>query len=97
MITKEMIRDGIKNGRVAFVGDPNMGSGTVCEIGDGCSSNWFYFGGQTAEETNPREFLQNANMEDIISNIYDVLQDFAQSDDVYGDEYHFYEAVLRGE
>lgn len=40
MITEDMVREGIRNGSVRFVKDPNMEHGTVCQIGD----NWFYFG-----------------------------------------------------
>ena len=43
-ITKEDIANGITDGIVRFIVDPNMEEGTVCEIGE----NWFYFGGQTA-------------------------------------------------
>ena len=34
MITENMVREGIRNGSVRFVRDPNMDHGTVCQIGD---------------------------------------------------------------
>ena len=40
VITKEMIKTGIKAKLVVFAEDPNSDHGTVCRIGDG----WFYFG-----------------------------------------------------
>ena len=51
MITEDMVREGIRNGSVRFVRDPNMDHGTVCQIGD----NWFYFGHLKAEELDPDE------------------------------------------
>ena len=33
MITEDMVREGIRNGSVRFVKDPNMEHGTVCQIG----------------------------------------------------------------
>lgn len=41
IITKEMIKSGIKAGLFTFAPDPNADRGTVCKIGD----VWFYFGG----------------------------------------------------
>lgn len=90
MITKAMIRDGIKSGKVGFVVDPNMDHGTVCKIGD-C---WFYFGGLEAEQENPDDYTAHVPQEDIIDEIFDVLDEFHQLDD-FVDEYNYYEAVLR--
>ena len=49
-----MVREGIRNGSVRFVRDPNMDHGTVCQIGD----NWFYFGHLKAEELDPDEYVK---------------------------------------
>ena len=62
MITKELIKEGIRENLVKFVVDPNMESGTVCQIGD----SWFYFGGMTAEEINPSEYLRDMSEDDIV-------------------------------
>ena len=51
MITEDMVRSGIREHLITFIVDPNMGSGTVCSIGD----SWFYFGGQEAEDAAPEE------------------------------------------
>lgn len=85
MITKADIKNGILNGSIKFIVDPNMESGTVCSIGD----YWFYFGGIEAEEINPEEYLDNVPIEDIANEIYDALESM---DD---DECGYYEAILR--
>lgn len=53
MITEDMVRSGIREHLITFIVDHNMGSGTVCSIGD----SWFYFGGQEAEDAAPEEYL----------------------------------------
>lgn len=88
MITKEKIKIGLKNGTIRIVESPNE-DGTVCQIGE----NWFYFGGQTAEEMSPEEYLKNVPHEDIIREIYDVLEEFLK-DKSFVDEYLYYDAVL---
>lgn len=90
MITKKMIKDGIENGTVKFVVDPNLESGTVCQIG----LSWFYFGGLPAEEMDPEDYLKAVPVDVIVMDIYDVLQDFLKSEFTY-DEYRFYEAMLQ--
>ena len=87
-ITKDMLRNGIKHGVIRFVIDPNMESGTVCKIED----NWFYFGGETAEDMDPEEYLKAVPQEDIINEIFDVLEDFKFENE---DEYMYYLCVLR--
>lgn len=89
MITKEKIKIGLKNGTIRIVESPNE-DGTVCQIGE----NWFYFGGQTAEEMSPEEYLKNVPLEDIIREIYDALQDFLKQDENSVNEYLYYDAVL---
>ncbi len=89
MITKELIKEGIRENLVKFVVDPNMESGTVCQIGD----SWFYFGGMTAEEINPSEYLRDMSEDDIVEVIFSTLEDF-RKDKYAKDEYDYYEAVL---
>lgn len=89
MITKEKIRSGIREHLVSFCVDPNMESGTVCQIGD-C---WFYFGGITAAEMNPNEFVANVPVEDIVDEVFETLEDF-RGDEELKDEYDYYDAVL---
>lgn len=89
MITKNKITSGIKENLVSFIIDPNMESGTVCQIGD----SWFYFGGLTAEEMSPNEYAANIPVEDIAQEIFDVLDDF-RKDEELRDEYDYYDAVL---
>lgn len=91
MISAKQIREGIDNGVVRFIVDPNMQSGTVCTIGD----SWFYFGGETAEAETPKDYLEHVPVEDIVGEIMDVLNDFYAHSDTFGDEYRYYEAILR--
>ncbi len=89
MITKNLIRDGIRAKLVQFVVDPNLESGTVCQIGD----SWFYFGGLTAEELSPDEYVAEVPEDDIVNEIFEVLDDF-RKDKELKDEYDYYEAIL---
>lgn len=91
MITEAMVSEGIRNGSIRFVKDPNSEHGTVCQIGD----NWFYFGGETAEEMQPEEYLKAVPIEDAASEVFGMLDDFAWARDEFGDEYAYYEAYLR--
>ena len=88
MITKQMISQGLKEGCVNLIVDPNMQSGTVCKIGE----YWFYFGGLTAEELEPDEYEKEIPHEDLVDNIADVLEAFRED---YADEYNYYEAYLQ--
>ena len=65
----DLINKGIDKGLVEFIVDPNFGVGTVCQIG----GNWFYFGGETAEEESPAEYLAHVPKEDIVREIMDAL------------------------
>lgn len=88
MITKEKIRAGLKEHLIALEVDPNMGSGTVCRIG----AWWFYFGGETAEELNPDEFLKCVPEDDIVDEIFEALESFRQ-DEECANEYEYYDAT----
>lgn len=87
LITKEMIKHGIENGKITF---KNKDDGTVCSIGQ----NWFYFGGQTADENTQEEYLKVVPMDDIIDSIYDTLSDFYTVPE-FRDEYFYYYFVLK--
>lgn len=88
MITKEMIKQGIDQGVIKFIIDPNIDEGTVCRIGEG----WFYFGGVTAEGMNPEEYLKEVSVNDIVDEIYRVLKD--NSGRMLKSERKYYEAYL---
>lgn len=79
MITREMLRLGLERGLVKLIVDPNMESGTVCQIGD----NWFYFGGATAEEMGPHEYKNTIPIDDIINEIFEVLVSFHMDEGFY--------------
>ncbi len=95
MITKEKIRKGISQGIIRFITEPGnveagIKTGTVCAIGE----HWFYFGGQTAEDETPDEFLKNADIEDVINDVFTVLEDFRTHESIFGHEYGYYDAIL---
>ena len=92
MITKYMITEGIRNQVIQFVQDPNMEFGTVCQIGD----DWFYFGGMTAEELEPSEYLSVVSLDSVIDDVYNALESF-RTNRTFRDEYDYYESVLMTE
>lgn len=91
-ITKKMIQDGIKRGIVQIVKNPLQAHGSVCQIGE----HWFYFGGYTADDEDPEEFLANSFTDSTIDDIYDAVEGFNDSDDesMY-DEYCYYLCYLK--
>ena len=90
MITPQMIEDGLDSGAVSIVDSPNE-DGAVCQIGP---QWWFYFGGQTAEQSTAADYVKNVPRADIVREIMDTLNDFRE-DPSYQDEYGYYEAFLR--
>lgn len=90
MITKEMIEAGYKAGIVELCESPND-DGVVCKIGE----IWFYFGGLTAEESTVEEYKNCVPEEDIVDEIYGVLDDFRKDGEEFLDEYLYYECFLR--
>ena len=90
MITLNMIKEGYEKGIVKIIMSPHD-DGVVCSIGD----NWFYFGGMTAEECKTtEEYTTNVPQEDIVREIFDVLDDFRIQDE-FEDEYHYYMFYLQ--
>lgn len=90
-ITPGLIKQGIKQGLVRFIKDPNAESGTVCAIGE----HWFYFGGQTAEELAPETYLEAVGIHDTIQEIVETLDDFKAAGGSMADEYAYYDHFLR--
>ena len=90
MITPQMIADGLASGAVSIVDSPN-GDGAVCRIGH---EWWFYFGGETAEQSTAADYTASVPREDIVREIVETLDGFRE-DPSYQDEYRFYEAFLR--
>ena len=88
-ITVQEILEGLHNGYVELV-ERGCGTGTVCQIGE----YWFYFGGITAEELSPEEYLRDVPMEDIAREIVDTLSSFHDDED-FADEYRYYRSFLR--
>lgn len=88
-MTKEQIKKAIETKIIKFEVDPNLGSGTVCQIGE----NWFYFGGLTAEELNPDEYIRDIPLVTIVDEIFDALEDFCVHEE-FMDEYEYYNSYL---
>ena len=89
MITKEKIKAGLHEGDVRLITDPNMESGTVCQIGE----LWFYFGGETAEDMTPEEYMKCVPVDDIADEIFEAVVSF--KDSCFEDEYEYYDEKLR--
>ena len=89
MITREMVSKGRAIGAIRLDTSPN-GDGTVCRIGE----NWFYFGGQEAENSDPEEYLKNVGEEGVRDEIFTTLEDFREAPYTYEDEYKYYESYL---
>ena len=87
-VGKRMVKNGIEAGVVRFIVDPNMESGTVCQIGE----YWFYFGGYAAEEKNPEEFLKNADPDEVVSQVFLALQGLEEIG--FCDEVRYYLSIL---
>ena len=87
-ITTADIKHGIELGIIRFTADPNDAStGTVCTIGD----NWFYFGGLTAEETLPEDYIDMVGIDDAVREVKETLDEIKMED---FDEYLYYFAFI---
>ena len=89
MISAKSIQIGFDVGLIKLIVDPDTESGTVCQIGD----NWFYFGGRTAEDASPEEYLKCVPLDDIVREILETLEAFRE-DECFEEEYEYYEAIL---
>ena len=89
MITKTFLKNAYEKGLVRLMLSPNM-DGIVCAIGE----NWFYFGGETAEEYDTVEaYKQDIPKETFLDEIYRTLEDFRE-DSTFADEYAYYDLFL---
>lgn len=86
-ITKEMVKLGYNRNIIRLIASPHN-DGIVCQIGE----HWFYFGGYMAEQFNqPEDFIHAVPKEDIINDIFVVLDTFGTEDrEIFGDEYLYY-------
>lgn len=89
VITKELISHAFTWGYVQLRNANSAVSETVCRIGE----NWFYFGGETAEELSPQEYRKAVPHEDIVNEIFSALESFRENEE-YSNEYAYYEAYL---
>ena len=93
MVNESVIKEGIRKGVIKFVLDPNGDgkTGTVCQIGE----NWFYFGGLTAEQSSPDEYVENVPEEDIVREVLETVLSFKTSGKELEDEYIYYALYLK--
>ena len=90
MITKELITNGIEEGIIQFVPDPNACMGTVCQIGE----HWFCLSDLAAAERSPDEYLASMTPKGLADEVYETLDSFMDPDEL-ADEYAYYEAYLK--
>lgn len=90
VISKDIIREGLNKGYVRLESEDMACAETVCFIGE----QWFYFGGTTAEELTPEEYRRCVPTEDIVNDIFDVLEGF-RKDSFDREEYEYYETFLK--
>ena len=90
IITKEMVKQGYKQGIVKLISPDDEDETTACLIGD-C---WFYFGSDDTENSSPYEYIKNHSEEDIIAEIFNTLDGFNKAIkegwDEFEDEYFYY-------
>lgn len=89
MITYDLLKKAYEAGVAKLVTDPDLGHGTVCQIGE----YWFIFGGLTGESLSPEDYIRNVPEEDILRELMEVLDCF-KTDPSLVEEYHYYEKVL---
>lgn len=95
-ITYEMLKKGWDADVVRLSVDPCSpdGKGTVAQIGERHAENYFFFGGETAEDMTPEEYKKNVPEEDILKEILATLDDFNETEG-FEDEYELYYLYLK--
>lgn len=105
LITKEMIQEGYAKGWIKLVTSeteyaPNnidvlnlhLDTGEImCGIGEYS----FYFAGHEGESCSAKEYIKNVGDEEILKEIYDTLDGFRKTPDVYENEYLYYYWYLK--
>lgn len=82
MITKDMIKEALEKGVAKLTAID--GGETVCQIGE----YWFYFGGTTAEEVGPDDYINVVGLDDTAREIAEAI------DGLWETEQAYYRAVL---
>ena len=94
-ITAQEVKAGFESGLIHLINAETYGGdGVACEIGYGFVSNWFYFAGQEGESMTASEYLRDIPMDDIVSEVVAVLDDFQHGDEVDHDEWLFYRYMI---
>ena len=87
MITKDDVRKAYRRGIISLELDPNTHHGTVAMIGD----EWFYFGGQEADELDPLFYKIALSEGEIVNALYEVLDEFKTE---MPREYDYYDRIF---
>ena len=104
-LSRDMIERGYKQGIVRLATDTYFVPGVyenaesaadddvsvVCAIGD----NWFYFGGEKAENSTVKEYKANIPEDTIITEIHDSILGLAEDWETNGDECEYYYHYLK--
>lgn len=96
-ITLRMLQNGYEKGILRLTVDPMSpdGKGTVAQIGDRSPENYFFFGGTMAEDMTPKDYVKSIGVENVVEEIYHVLDKDMKNDGVFEDEYKMYYLVLK--
>lgn len=76
-IAPDEVANGLDNGTVRLIEDPNGDTGTVCQIGDG----WFRFGNTEDEELAPDEYARAVSRDEIARRICEALMEIQDNPD----------------
>ncbi len=98
MITKDMVRKAFADKKARIIDSPYE-DGVVCWIGDELTTvDLLYFGGKDAEKSTAEEYVKNVPMDDIVDDVFNVLEGFRMDgDEIVADEYSMYEHILKAE
>lgn len=92
MITKEMIKNGLKNKRISIENEYGGCISLCCRIGD----NAFYFAGAEGDNLTEKEWWGKYTLEDTVSMLYEILKDkeAAESNGIDEGELYYYQFIL---
>lgn len=89
-INEEEILLGMEAGVVSLLTNPELGTGTVCRIGD----MWFCFGGVRAEEMDADEYIATVPPDEIAREIVETLAN--RDSELTDAEWKYYRTFLDG-
>ena len=92
MITRKMIENGFKNGKITIEDSYGGCLGICCKIGD----NAFYFVGSDDNLTK-EEYWKSYTLDTTVNMLFDILKDVESAEEhgLTKEEYNFYVTVLQ--